>query len=500
MRLVVRGVLKSFGATIALSRVDLEADAGIVHAVVGENGAGKSTLMKILAGESSPDAGDVLLDGVPFRPRSPRDAHRAGVAFVSQELAVCPHMTVAENIVLGVEPSRWGIVDRAAAEAMVQAALERVAGERPPGWLRPDVPVSDLPVAGRQLVEIARALSMPAGICKVLILDEPTSAIGGEDVERLFSTVRSLAKAGVAVLYVSHFLEEVARIADCYTVLRDGATVASGSMQGTTTSDLVERMAGRRIEQMYSRSARKRGDPILVIEQLAGRDKPVCASLTLYRGEVLGIAGLVGAGRTELLRAVFGLDPVRAGRVRVGLLSGAASPGRRLAQGVGLLSEDRKGEGLAATLSVADNLALSKLPAQGALGWIWPARIAALGRRWIDDLAIKARDPMQPVGELSGGNQQKVALARLMHHDVDVLLLDEPTRGIDVGSKAQIYSTIDGLASRGKAILLVSSYFPELLGMCDRICVMHRGELGEARPVSEWTERSLLAQATGTAP
>ncbi len=497
MRLVVHGVCKSFGATTALSRVDLQADNGSVHAIVGENGAGKSTLMKILAGEFGPDAGEILLDGTRFAPRSPRDARRAGVAFVSQELAVCPHLTVAENILLGREPTRWGLVDRLEAHRIVEAALVRVAGDRRPAWLRAELPVAELPVAGRQLVEIARALAMPSGACKVLILDEPTSSIGREDVERLFETIRGLRSGGVTVLYISHFLEEVVRVADRYTVLRDGASVAHGEMQSVTGSDLVEKMAGRRIEQMYRRSARQPGEVVLVLNRVAGEHKPTSASLELRRGEVLGIAGLVGAGRTELVRAIFGLDPVRSGRIRVGAVEGRASPRQRLAQGVGLLSEDRKGEGLAATLSVAENLALSRLPATGPLGFLTPARLASLGQRWIDELGIKVREPLQPVGELSGGNQQKVALARLMHHDVDVLLLDEPTRGIDVGSKAQIYAIVDELASRGKAVILVSSYLPELLGMCDRICVMRRGELGEAHAVSACTELSLLEEATG---
>lgn len=497
MRLVVRGVSKSFGATAALSDVDLEVRPGSVHAVVGENGAGKSTLMKILAGEIAADAGEILLDGKAFSPASPRDARNMGVAFVSQELAVCTHMTVADNILLGREPARWGVVHTKQAEVIVERALRLVAGERRPGWLRPETLVSEVPVAGRQLVEIARALALPSGACKVLILDEPTSAIGREDVDRLFTTVRALRDEGVAVLYISHFLEEVVRIADRYTVLRDGASVGEGEIEGTTAGDLVELMAGRRIEQLYVRSDRQAGETILTLDGVAGESKPTRASLTVRRGEVLGIAGLVGAGRTELLRTIFGLDPVRSGRIRVGVVEGAASPKARLAQGVGLLSEDRKAEGLAGSLSIAENLALSKLPARGLLGWVSPARVALLGRRWIDELAIRARDPHQPVAELSGGNQQKVALARLMHHDVDVLLLDEPTRGIDVGSKAQIYAIVDGLAARGKAVVLVSSYLPELLGMCDRICVMTRGELGVARPASAWTELALLEAATG---
>jgi len=239
---------------------------------------------------------------------------------------------------------------------------------------------------------------------------------------------------------------------------------------------------------------------VLELDAIGADPKPVRASLTLRRGEVLGIAGLVGAGRTELLRTIFGLEPVRRGSIRVKAWVGPASPTRRLRQGLGLLSEDRKGEGLATELSIAENLTMSKLPASPLLGWIWPGRQRELAQRWLGRLGIRARDPGQRVRELSGGNQQKVALARLLHHDVDVLLLDEPTRGIDVSSKAQIYALVDELATAGKAVLVVSSQLPELLGVCDRICVMRRGELGAAQPVEAWTERSLLEEATGAAP
>jgi ribose transport system ATP-binding protein len=345
-------------------------------------------------------------------------------------------------------------------------------------------------------VEIARAL---AGECKVLILDEPTSSLGRADVERLFARVRALRDAGTCVLYISHFLEEIRAIADRFTVLRDGATSASGSVEGTSDAAIVRAMAGRPVEQLFVHHARTPGEPILVLDALAGARKPERASLSLRRGEVLGIAGLVGAGRTEMLRAIFGLDPVARGTVRVKTWSGAARPARRLDQGVGLVSEDRKGEGLALALSIADNVTLSKLEGLGPWRLVTPAAQRQAAARWIAELGVKARDPEQPVSDLSGGNQQKVALARLLHHDVDVALLDEPTRGIDVGSKAQIYALIDRLAQGGKAVLLVSSYLPELLGVCDRIAVMCKGRLGDARPAAEWTAHALLEQATGAA-
>jgi ribose transport system ATP-binding protein len=493
VRLEVRGAKKAFGATLALGGVDLAVRAGEVHALVGENGAGKSTLLKILAGAQPMDAGEMRLDGAPYAPETPADARKAGVAMVYQELSLCPHLTVAENILLGAEPTRFGFVRRRELVKRAREVLAQLAGEGE-APIDPEARVGDLPPAAQQLVEIARALAQSS--CRVLILDEPTSSLAGADVKRLFAVLRRLRAEGTSVLYVSHFLEEVREIADAYTVLRDGRTAGAGAMEGTTPNALVEKMAGRAIDTLFPRSERTPGEVILDVSDLAGQKKPARASLALRRGEVVGIAGLVGAGRTELLRAIFGLDPVRRGAIKVGAYAGPASPARRLAQGVGLLSEDRKGEGLAVRLSIADNLTLSTLDRLGPAGFIREARMREVTQRWIDTLAIRCRDPEQPVADLSGGNQQKVALGRLLHHDVDVFLLDEPTRGIDVGSKAQIYALIDRLATSGKAVLLVSSYLPELLGVCDRVAVMRRGELGPARPARDLDEHAVLLEAT----
>jgi ribose transport system ATP-binding protein len=493
-RLELRQVRKSFASTPALDGVDLAAERGEVHAVLGENGAGKSTLMNVLAGVVEPDAGEIALDGAPWRPRSPAEARACGLAMVHQELAVCPHLTVAANVVLGIEPSRYGILRERAAEQLVRGALERAFGHRAPD---PRTRLAELSTPDRQLVEVARALATAraAGVpLRVLVLDEPTSSLGHADVERLFALVRDLADGGTTVLYVSHFLDEVKRIARRFTVLRDGRTVGAGDVGATPVDALVRTMAGRDIGAAFPRSPRQRGEVLLSVRSLAGVKLPLEASFELSRGEVLGIAGLVGAGRTELLRAIFGLDVVRRGEIRVGAAAGPASPVRRLAQGVGFVSEDRKGEGLAVRLSIAENVSLSKL---GRSSLDLPSRARAAARRWIDQLEIRCTGPDQRVVELSGGNQQKVQIARVLHHDVDVLLLDEPTRGIDVGSKTQIAALCDSLAARGKAILLVSSWLPELLGMADRIAVMHRGRLGPARPVTEWDEASLLREAVG---
>jgi ribose transport system ATP-binding protein len=493
-RVAIRQLRKGFGSTLALGGVDLEAARGEVHAVLGENGAGKSTLLKILAGVVQRDTGTVQVDGEPWDPRGPADARGRGLAMVHQELALCPHLDVQANVALGIEPARLGIVDGPALARLVEAALARAFGGRP---LDPRTRVSELPLADRQLVEVARALATATasgGTLRVLVLDEPTSSLGATDVERLFGLVRDLAAQGTTVLYVSHFLEEVTRIASRFTVLRDGVTVGAGDVGSTPVDAIVRMMAGRDITEAFPRTPRTAGEIVLSTRGLAGDRLPLEATLELRRGEVLGIAGLVGAGRTELLRAIFGLDRVRSGEVRVGAAVGPASPARRLAQGVGFASEDRKAEGLATSLSIADNVVLSRL---GPSGPRLPTRSREVARAWIERLAIKCSGPDQRVFELSGGNQQKVQIARLLHHDVDVLLLDEPTRGIDVASKAQIAGIVDELASRGKAVLLVSSWLPELLGMADRIAVMRRGRLLPSRPVAECDEGSLLREAVG---
>ncbi len=494
----MRGICKRFGATVALANVNLVVEAGEVHALVGENGAGKSTLMKVLSGAVRPDAGEMRLDGHAFAPAGPLAARAAGVAMIYQELNLAPHLTAEENITLGAEHRFAGIIRRAHHRTQIARILADLG--------RPDIPlrtpIRRLSAPQRQVVEIARALLADA---RVLVMDEPTSSLGRAEIEELFQTIARLRDRGVAVVYISHFLEEVQRVAQRYTVLRDGRNVATGRLVDTTLGGLVEQMIGRRLDQLFPHVPHELGPPVLQIAGLTGRTLPLDATLTLHRGEILGLAGLVGAGRTELLRCLFGLDPVRSGRVRVALVSAArehadvpaaaAHPARRLAQGVGLLSEDRQGEGLALARTLTDNILLSHLRPFACCGWLNVRAMERAAAEWLARLDIRARGPRQRVRDLSGGNQQKVALARLLHHDVDVLLLDEPTRGVDVSSKAQIYRLVGELAARGKALLVVSSYIPELLGICDRIAVMHRGRLGPARPVTEWTEAAIAAVA-----
>jgi ribose transport system ATP-binding protein len=510
----MRGIRKVFGATVAVDGVDLAVAEGEVCALVGQNGAGKSTLMGVLSGALQPDAGAMTLDGAPYRPRSPLDARRAGVAMIYQELSLAPHLSVMENMVLGMEPSRFGVIEWDRVRAIAKDVLARLGHPE----IAVDAPVETLSVGEQQLVEVGRALAVG---CRVLVLDEPTSSLGREDTKRLFDLISRLKRDGHAIVYISHFIEEVKEVADRIVVLRDGRVAGGGPAADLSPPQIVGLMVGRDVDDLYPHTERRRGEAILEVDAFG----PGSASFTLHRGEILGIAGLIGAGRTRLLRALFGLEPVRLGRVRIGVYEGPATPGQRWAQGVGMLSEDRAGEGLAQGLGVGDNLTLSRLDDLGPAATVLPARQDAAARRWIERLGIASRHPRQPVGELSGGNQQKVALARLLHHDVDVLVLDEPTRGIDVASKAQIYALIDSLVSpfdslrslpstplrepratveglragRPKAVLMVSSYLPELLGLCDRIAVMRRGTLGPARPASEWTEHQLMMDATGAA-
>ncbi len=496
-RLVMNGIGKSFGATCALDNVSIAVESSQVLALVGENGAGKSTLMKVLSGAIQPDCGQMHLDGQLYCPNDPLEARRSGVAMIYQELSLVPHLLVEENILLGVEPCRYGILQK---KKIRQRAMDALAFFNH-AEIRPEVQVGRLSVGACQLVEIARALAVGS---KVIVLDEPTSSLGKADVERLFELIGILKKQGHSIIYISHFIEEVKQVADVVTVLRDGKSVATAQASSLNANEIVSLMVGREVTDLYPRSVHTPGQTVLEVKDLSGFGRPESASLSLRCGEVLGIAGLVGAGRTELLRMIFGLEPVASGQIKIGVHVGAASPIQRWRQGVGLLSENRKEEGLALSLSIAENITLSKLDGFGRLGFVRPSRQNKAALRWIDELDIRCYRPQQAVGDLSGGNQQKVALARLLQHDVDVLLLDEPTRGIDVAAKAAIYKLIDDLAvgsaeRKPKAIIVVSSYLPELMGVCDRIAVMCRGVLGTAKPADQVSDCEIMLEATGQA-
>ena len=493
--LVVRDVDKSFGATRALKKASLEVRRGEVHALVGENGAGKSTLIKILAGAQPPDSGEIIWEDRPYDIHRPDEARRLGIATCHQELAIAPHLTVVENILLGDEFTRAGWIDRARSDEKVRALLESLHQAHVPLHR----PTGELPLAAQQFVEIARAIASDA---RLVILDEPTSALTRNDTRSLFELIRRLRDQGISFLYVSHFLEEIMELCDRYTVMRDGETVATGDVADTSIDDLISKMVGRRVEELYPQVHRETGATIFTVDGVTGEEnKPQQATFELKAGEILGFGGLVGSGRSELLRSLYGLRRTPVGRILIHagdspLDLTRRTPAQRLAAGLGFASEDRKSEGLALIRSLADNIALSMLARVSRLGWISEARLQALATDAARSLATVYRDIAQPAGDLSGGNQQKIALARLLFSQVRVLLLDEPTRGIDVGSKAIIYKWLGHEAAQGKAVVLTSSYSPELLGICDRIGVMYRGRIAAIGPRHEWTEEKLLLAAT----
>lgn len=496
-RLQLRGIAKSFGATRALRGVDLTVERGEVHALIGENGAGKSTLMKILSGVHAADAGDMTLDGSAYRPRGPRHALAAGVAMIYQELNLAPHLDAEANILMGAEPRRGLWLDRAESAARARQALARLGHENLPAG----VPVGRLSPANQQIVEIARAfLHRP----RVLILDEPTSSLTRRDTARLFELIRRLQQEGVSILYISHFLEECQAVADRFTVLRDGSSVAEGRMGEVSTDEIVRRMAGRSLGELYPSAPRRFGPVRLRVENLEGwTGSPRQVSFSVRAGEILGFAGLIGAGRTETLRAVFGLDRVKGGSIELAGPDGSCvrldgpshSPRRSLRLGLGMVSENRKEEGLLLSRPVSENLCATRWDRYGPPWWLSPGKVRRSVTQWLQDLQVKHPGVNCAMPALSGGNQQKVALGRLLHHGAPVLLLDEPTRGIDINSKAQLYAQLTRLAEQGLAILIVSSHFPELLGLCHRIGVFRRGRLVEVRDSRDWSEEELMRVA-----
>ena len=485
------GIRKSFGATRALKGVSLEVHAGAVLALIGENGAGKSTLMKTLSGAHSPDAGTMYLDGQPYAPSGPHAARLAGVAMIYQELNLAPDLSVEDNIMLGRENHRLGWLDRGEQRRRVREALDLLGHPE----LQPQAVVGTLSIGAQQLVEIARALVFDA---KVIVFDEPTSSLPRRDVDRLFDVVRRLRESGLGIVYISHFLEEIREVADTYSVLRDGETAGVGELTDTSDSQIISLMVGRSVDELFPRIEHELKDEIVALRDVTGRTIPVDVSFSLRQGEIFGVAGLVGAGRTELLRCIFGLDEIRSGSIEIAGLAHKPTPRDRIRAGFGYVSEDRKSEGLAQGLSITDNLTLSWLRPYAFASMLNLKKRRAQVEHWMQQLDVKAYGPDQEVNALSGGNQQKVALARVMHQDADILLLDEPTRGIDVGTKSDIYRLMGQLAADGKAIVFVSSYVPELLGVCDRIGVMARGRMREIRDAAEWTEESVLSCAVGT--
>jgi len=511
--LALEAATKSFGSVRALQDASIELFAGEAHALVGENGAGKSTLVKILAGVHQPDAGRLLLDGVEVRLGGPADARAAGVAVIYQEPTLFPDLSVAENIFMGRQPLshdrlrlRRPPVDGIASLACmldrridgrelrrrVEALMERLGVP-----LDPSRPARGLSIADQQIVEIAKALSFEA---RVIVMDEPTAALSGAEVERLFSVARALRSQGAAVLFVSHRLDEVFALCQRVTVMRDGRRVFSGPLEGLDRDDLVRRMVGRELAAMYPKEAADAGEVALSVRRLTREGVFTDVSFEVRHGEIVGLAGLVGAGRSEVARAIFGIDRRDAGEVVVdGRPLPPASPTSAMAAGVGYVPEDRRAQGLVMDLSIARNVSLASLGRLRRGPFISAGGERQLAADWAARLRLKLARFSDPAWSLSGGNQQKLVLAKWLARSPSVLIVDEPTRGIDVATKAEVHRLLSDLAGQGVAVLMISSELPEVLGMADRVLVMHEGRLRAELPRDQATEERVMFAATGSA-
>ena len=491
----LRGVGKAYGPVRALHDVDLDLRPGVVHCVAGENGAGKSTLIKILTGAVARDGGTYEIAGARMRRAvTPAEARAAGVGVVYQELSLLPDLTVADNLCMGAFPSRAGLVDRRRRRSTAAAMLDRVGL----GDLDVTRLVASLPTATRQLVEIARVLAREA---RVVIFDEPTTALSAEEAGALLERIIALRDDGVAVLYITHRLEEIFEVGDTVTVLRDGVHVATEPVSAYDEDSLIAAMVGRTIENLYPGPRAERADdggtPRLAVRGLRSEGFPEPVDLSVRGGEVVGLAGLLGAGRSEVLRAVFGADPVRGGEVRVD--GEPVPPGSTRAaarRGLGMLTEDRKESGLLPELSIEENIAIANWRDAGSRGLVRRRNLRRHVEAAADGLRLRFGAWTDPVSSLSGGNQQKVLIARWRALGAKVLLLDEPTKGVDVGAKADIYRIIADLAASGLAIVVVSSYLPELLGLCDRVVVVRERRLVADLPAAEATEEEVLRLAS----
>ncbi|MCX4648539.1 sugar ABC transporter ATP-binding protein [Streptomyces sp. NPDC055059] len=489
--LALEEVSKSFGAVRALRGVSLRLYAGEAHALAGENGAGKSTLIKALAGVHRPDAGTVLLDGAPVEFHGPADARDAGVAVIYQEPTLFPDLSVAENIFMGRQPRRslnrvdHRAVKRAAADLFARLGVD----------LDPDQPARGLSIADQQLVEIAKALSFDA---RVLIMDEPTAALTGSEVARLFGVVKTLREQGAAVLFISHRLEEIFALCQRVTTLRDGALIGSEPLEGLTEDDLVRRMVGRDLDELYPKQETEAGEVALQVRRLTREGVFTDVSFEVRRGEIVGLAGLVGAGRSEVARAVFGVDRFDGGEVEVlGTSLKPGAPSVAMAAGLALVPEDRRAQGLVMDMSIERNIGLTGFAETTRAGLMNRKAERSRSVDWAVKLQVKYARLADVVGTLSGGNQQKVVLAKWLATGPQVLIVDEPTRGIDVGTKAEVHRLLSSLAAEGVAVLMISSDLPEILGMADRVLVMHEGRLTAEIPRAEATEETVMAAATG---
>jgi rhamnose transport system ATP-binding protein len=483
-------VSKRYGPIQALEDVHLELKAGEVHCLAGENGAGKSTLIKILTGAIQRDAGAYEVDGREIGDPSPAEARDAGVGVVYQELSLLPDLTVGENLLMGRLPARRGITRPAEMRRQATKMLERVGLDH----LDPATPVAETSLAVRQLVEIAKVLGQDP---RVLIFDEPTTALSESETKALLARIHQLRDEGHAVMYVSHHLEEMFEIGDRVTILRDGKVVRTAPMSELDHDGLIAAMVGRKIEQLYPHTSREIGEPRLRLHGLVPAGTPTPVDLTVRAGEIVGVAGLLGSGRSELLRAIFGADPVDGGHVEVdGERVPPGSPRRAVQAGLGLLTEDRKQLGLLLELSIRENASLADIGEISRFGIVDRRRERNLVEHYLGSLKLRAGSWDQPVSSLSGGNQQKVLLARWLATKAKVLLFDEPTKGVDVGAKSEIYKVIGDLAAEGLGVVVVSSYLPEVLGLADRVVVMREGAVAGQLPARGATEEDVLKLAS----
>ena len=486
-----RQITKRFPGVLALDSVSLTVERGTCHALIGENGAGKSTLGKILAGVYTADSGQIFIDGRPVAPTTPLAARELGIAMVHQELAFCPNLSVAENLCLGDLPRRRGFIDRSALRARARALLAAVGAD-----IDPDIPIGTLSTGREQLVQIAAAVGTGA---QIIVMDEPTSSLSAAETADLFRLVRELKARGLTLIYVSHRLEELFALCDHITVLRDGRHIATEAIPSTTPARVVTQMIGRELRAHTPvHLARELGPVRLSATALTSPGHFTNIPLSVRAGEIVGLAGIVGAGRSEVVQALFGLDPAATGEVRINdrpLALGSIE--QALAAGLGLVPEDRKRQGLVLGLNCRENTALAALPLLTRFGFVRRAAEATLTARYATRLRVKTPSMEAITAGLSGGNQQKIALAKWLARDCDVLLIDEPTRGVDVGAKAEIYQLLDELACEGKALLVVSSELPELIGLCRRILVMRQGALAGELPHAAFSEAALMQLMAG---
>jgi rhamnose transport system ATP-binding protein len=487
----LRAITKSYGGVHAVSDVSFGIEPAAVHALVGENGAGKSTLVKILTGVVQPDSGEIHVDGEPRRIGDPLTAHRLGFVAMYQEPTVFPDLAVAENVFAGRHPrGPVGSVDWSQMRSNVQSILDELEVD-----FGPDTPVRGLGVADRQLLEIAKALSTSA---RLLIMDEPTAALSPHEVKNLFATVARMRKRGVAIVFISHRLEEVEAIADTVTVLRDGRHIATRPAASLPKGEIVRLMVGRSLEAFFPKEEATIGDVVFRAEGLTSHGIFSNVSFALRRGEIVGLAGFVGSGRTEVARAIFGIDRLDGGEMWIdGRRFRGGSPRAALRRGLAYLPEDRLQQGLVQPMSIAANASMAVLPQLTPAGFLRPRKERALARRYMDELRIKASAPTQVVRSLSGGNQQKVVLSKWLAAEPGILILDEPTHGVDVGTKADVHRTISHLAAGGLTILLISSELLEVLGMSDRVLVMREGQLVAEISREDATEERIIQAAAG---